>query len=125
MSLMRFGRFSVNFICEPFKYGNEIIRTITTNNNSFNYSGTADVKPLINVYGQGDITLTINNENVVLKQVSDYIVIDGNLEDAYKDTALQNNKMQGEFPILKPGENIIDFIGNVTKIEIRYREAFL
>ncbi|WP_017416763.1 distal tail protein Dit [Clostridium tunisiense] len=125
MSLKKFGRFSVNFICEPFKYGNEIIRTITTSNNSFNYSGTAEVKPLINVYGQGDITLTVNNENIILEQIADYITIDGLLEDAYKDIMLQNNKMHGEFPILKPGENIIDFIGNVTKIEITYREAFL
>lgn len=116
----------VQFDCQPLAHSiNEIVRTITVSGYKFNYNGTAEVKPLFKVYGQGDITLTINNENVILKQVSDYITIDGNLEDAYKDTILQNNKMQGEFPILKPGENAVDFIGNVTKIEITYRAAFL
>lgn len=118
-------KFTAMFTCDPFKYRNEVKTTVTNINYKLNYSGTAEVKPLIKITGSGNITLTVNNANVILTSVDSYITLDGELEDAYKDTSLQNGKMNGEFPILKPGENIIDFIGSVTKIEITYREAFL
>lgn len=124
-SLNLYGEFKVAFICEPFKYGNEIIRTITTNNFSFTYNGTIEAEPIIKVYGNGNITLTINSKNVILTGVNNYITIDSKLKDCYKDTALTNSQMSGEFPLIKPGINNISWIGTVSKIEVTYNETYL
>lgn len=124
--LQKFHSGIIQFDCQPFGYSlTEKKVTVTTTNYKLIYNGTMEIKPVIKVYGVGDITLTVNNSNVILKGIDAYITLNGELEDAYKDTMLQNSKMQGEFPILKPGENIIDYIGNVSKIEIIYREAYL
>lgn len=113
-----FREFIIIFDCQPFAYAvdNNVI-ALTAPGSIFN-PGTVDSEPIITVYGSGDITLTINGENIYLYNVTDYITIDSVLMDAYKDTVLKNNDMLGEFPELTPGENSISWIGNVTKIEI-------
>jgi len=124
-NLNLYGEFKVTFVCEPFKYGNEIIRTISTNNFSFDYLGSIEAEPVIKVYGSGNITLTINTKNVILTGVNSYITIDSKLKDCYKDTTLTNSQMSGEFPLIKPGSNIISWIGTVGKIEVSYNETYL
>lgn len=116
------GIFTISFICESYKYYNQnSLISITTNNASF-YSINELVynsRPLIKVYGSGDITLTINNEDILLKSISNNIILNSTLIEAYSDTVENlNNKVNGEFPILKSGLNNISWIGNVTKIEI-------
>jgi len=115
------GTFTITFVCEPFRYyrRNDIITIEASPFNlyapDFNYSS----KPLMKVYGSGDITLTINNEDVLLFDISDHIIIDSVLEEAYSDTFENlNNKMKGEFPKLTSSINSIDWIGNITNIEI-------
>lgn len=115
------GRFTAIIVCEPFSYlktGEHPI-TITQPTSIFN-EGTFESQPIIKIYGQGNITLTVNNENIILTGIEQYITLDCEIEHAYKDLVVntQNNKMQGDFPILKEGQNIITWIGNVTKIEI-------
>lgn len=119
------GQFSVTFICDPFKYGNEVIRTLTTNNYTFNYLGTIEAEPIIKIYGSGDITLSINSKNVILKAVNSYITIDSKLKDCYKDAALTNSQMNGEFPFISQGINTISWIGSITKIDLTYNETYL
>ncbi|MBV1820498.1 hypothetical protein AAGC94_09765 [Clostridium sporogenes] len=41
------------------------------------------------------------------------------LKDVYKDETLKNGDMIGEFPILKVGENVVSFSGNVSKVEVK------
>lgn len=41
------------------------------------------------------------------------------LKDVYKDETLKNGDMIGEFPILKVGENVVSFRGNVSKVEVK------
>lgn len=114
----RFKKFTVIFDCQPFAYAvdNNVI-TLTAPGTIYNPC-TAESEPIITVYGSGDITLTINGENIYLYNVTDYVTIDSMLMDAYKDTILKNNDMLGEFPELIPGENSISWTGNVAKIEI-------
>ncbi len=87
---------------------------------------TYNIKPYIKVIGSGNITLTINNKSIILNEIEEYIELDCELEEAYKNTENCNNKVNcTEFPELKVGENVIDFIGNVENIQIKYREAYL
>lgn len=115
------GRFTAIFVCEPFSYlktGENTI-TITQPTSIFN-EGTFESKPIIKVYGGGNITLTVNNKNVVLTAIDQSVTLDSEIEHAYKDLVVntQNYKMLGDFPILKEEQNIITWVGNVTKIEI-------
>lgn len=87
---------------------------------------TYNVKPYIKVVGSGDITLTINDENVILNNIEDYIELDCEIEEAYKEHSTCNHKIYcNEFPKLHPGENHISWIGNVQNLQIKYREAFI
>lgn len=88
-------------------------------------SGNWDSEPVITIYGAGNTTLTINDENIIIDNVDGYVTIDSVLMDAYKDTILKNNDMAGEFPKLQAGENILDWIGQVEKIHVKCNTRFL
>lgn len=60
---------------------------------------------------------------VELNGVDGSITIDSVLKEAYKEDALgtstlQNEKMTGEFPILRPGANAVSWTGSVTLLQI-------
>lgn len=87
---------------------------------------TYDIRPYIKVNGNGNITFTINNRSVVLTEVEQYIELDCQLEEVYKDNQNCNDKAECEdFPTLVPGNNNISWIGNVSYIQIKYREALV
>jgi phage-related protein len=56
-----------------------------------------------------------------------YVMIDSNLEEAYKDNlqTLKNRQMIGPFPSLMPGENIVSWSGNLAKIQIEPKSRWL
>ena len=62
---------------------------------------------------------------VELTGITSGIVLDCALKEAYKGTALMNNHMSGDFPILKPGLNAISWSGNVTSVVISPRCRYL
>ena len=114
------SRFPILFNCRPFKYAvqNNIL-TITESGTSITNPGTIESAPEIAVYGMGDITLTINGENIELKDVTSKMILNTSLKDAYDDEFNNlNSKMTGKFPILISNHNLIEWTGNVEKIEI-------
>jgi phage-related protein len=118
-------KFVVIFDCQPFGLAieNDVI-TLTAPATLYNI-GTYKSKPVIKVYGNGSIDLTVNSKIVKLTNVVDYVVIDSDLMDCYKGILLKNNSMLGEFPELKVGENVIDWTGSVIKVEIQPRWCYL
>ena len=116
---VNFHSFIIQFECQPHKYNllNDII-TLTTSPQTIVNSGSVNSRPMIKVFGAGAITLTINSKVVTLTNIVDYVTIDSEMMDCYKDTLLKNNDMNGEFPELIPGNNTISWVGTVTKIEI-------
>ncbi|WP_338080508.1 distal tail protein Dit [Clostridium sporogenes] len=120
------SRFPIIFNCKPFKYAvKDKIITITKNNSTIYNEGTFQSEPVINVYGSGDIKLKINDDEITVKKVDEYVTIDSVLKDCYKDDALKNGDMIGEFHVLKVGENIISFSENVTKVEVKVNEVWI
>ncbi|MEH7464579.1 distal tail protein Dit [Bacillus thuringiensis] len=113
----------VTFICYPFKFGGRITYNLTKPQYIFN-DGTRESYPVIKVFGKGDISLSINNQTVVLKGVEDYITIDSNQMNTYKDTKPQNNKMYSPFPVLEVGRNYISWTGNVSKVVFDNQSQF-
>ena len=92
-------RFIVQFEVQPFGYETQPQNFIVTNNSKiFNY-GTYESEPKITVYGTGDITLNINGAGIILKGVTDKVVIDSEMQNAYNGAVLMNQNMTGDFPI--------------------------
>lgn len=112
-----FHSFIVQFECQPHKYDidNQLI-TLLSSGSIYNAGTTS--KPVIKIYGTGAIDLNINGNIINLSNVDEYVTIDSDLIDCYKDTELKNNYMNGDFPELVNGTNNISWIGTVTKVEI-------
>ncbi len=119
--------FTINFEVQPIAYGlEEKSINISEETELTITESTHDIKPYLKITGSGDVTLTINNKNVILYNIEDYIELDCEMEEAFKDTMNCNDKIYcDEFPELHPGENYINWIGNVSNLQIKYREAFV
>ncbi|OCA97878.1 distal tail protein Dit [Clostridium beijerinckii] len=115
-----FSEFPIIFNCRPFKYAveNNIINIIKTGTSVKNL-GTIESEPVITIYGSGDIVLKINAQEVSLKGITEKVILNSVIQDCYDDKGNNlNGKMSGEFLKLKPDENIIEWSGNVTKLEL-------
>lgn len=113
------SQFVIVFNCRPFKYAVDNAPIIISSSEATILNpGSVASRPVVKVYGSGDVDLGINGSVIHLNDVDGYVVIDSELIDCYKDTLLMNNNMSGDFPILEPGDNNISWTGNITKVEI-------
>lgn len=114
------GKIEIEFTCKAYKRSIKGDKLITlTEATTLNNPEAFTSLPYIKIYGSGNITLSINNRSHAFKDVSEYIEIDSELMNAYKDKQLQNNKMLTTlFPKFAAGANNINWIGNVTKVDI-------
>ncbi|AND85559.1 phage tail protein [Clostridium tyrobutyricum] len=115
-----FSEFPIIFNCRPFKYAveNNIV-IINTSCAKVTNPGTIESEPVISIYGSGDIVFKINGQQISLKGVSEKIIVDSVIQDCYDNAGNNlNGKMTGEFPKLKPGENIMEWSGDVVKAEL-------
>lgn len=116
--------FKCTFTIDPFVFLKEGNETMEIYNATTIYNGkaTQDSEPYLKIYGNGDITVNINNQNLILKSVDSYIEVDSKLKNCYKNVngviMNCNNKMYSSFPVLEVGENNISWSGSVSKIEI-------
>jgi predicted phage tail component-like protein len=125
-TLKYISKFVIVFNCRPFKYtvlNPGII--ITANPGTIINPSAVPCRPVMKIFGSGDVNLEINAVRIYLYNINEYLTIDSVLMDAYKDTALANNNMLGEFPLFKTGENNISWIGEVSKIEIIMNARYL
>nr|DAQ07623.1 MAG TPA: distal tail protein [Caudoviricetes sp.] len=111
-------RFVVEFEVQPFMYEAASSTLTLTEPTTILNIGNFESEPITTIYGQGDITLTINNSNIILNGVERKITPNSEALNAYNDSLLLNNKISGDFPVLSIGENIISWTGSVTKLEI-------
>lgn len=123
--LNKYGRCTVQFDCAPqcFLKSGEFPVTFSQSGVIINPTSQKAL-PLIKVYGYGGSgTVTIGSVVVYIKSIDGELILDCELEDAYKvvDGELSNengNIHALDFPKLLPGENIINFAGTISKIEI-------
>lgn len=118
-TLSDWGNALVIFSFKPYKYlltGLETI-TITSSISIFNPENF-ESQPYLKIYGDGDVSLYINNQTISIEGIDEYIEIDSEMKNAYKDTQPLNNQLKSDFPVFETGENAISWTGSVSKIEI-------
>lgn len=110
--------FTVKFLCHPFSYlisGDNVINVITKG--TVIYNEHEDSRPLIRVYGSGEVDLIINNDISKLN-IDGYAEIDSELQESYKDLIPVPINTEWRKMKLKSGENIINWNGNISKVEV-------
>ena len=119
--------FAVNFRCSPpFLYASGVPDvTITTGSYVLVNPGSVYSEPIITVYGSGDITLIVNGSFVELEGIEDSITLNSVIQEAYKGETLLNEKMAGDFPVLKPGNNLTSWTGTVSRVVIEPNWRYL
>ena len=123
--IRHFKRFVVEFEVQPFGY--DVFEQTITKTAPFSLFniGTFEAEPIITIFGNGNITLYVNNKSIYLKEITDKIIIDSEMKNAYNNSVSLNYKMSGDFPVLSLGENNISWTGNVTKLETQPNWRFL
>lgn len=77
--------------------------------------------PLIKVNGSGSGTITIQNQTMNISNLVDYVYIDCENQDIYRQPTENKNSLgSGVFPKLLPGENVVTITG-FTSVEITPR----
>lgn len=128
--LLRFKKAKVKFHVQPFKYKvNEppfVFDVTNCNEIKVANQGLEISKPIITLYGSGLISIKINNNYIFQIDIDDeFVIIDSLEENAYKNSELKNRLMNGDFPTLKSGINIITWSGNLSKIKIDAQSRWL
>ena len=136
MRLVKFKTANARFHVQPFKYLNfEPTRIITKEDVDNNIienlrirnQGYMDCSPIFTLYGKGECGVYVNNVQCCSVEIDDkFVILDGIEQEAYKEAVLKNTRMNGEFPILKLGSNIVKVTGaGFETAEIQVMSTFL
>lgn len=122
-TMRTFGEFEVEFTLDPYMYeiNNEPItitsRTVIKNDGH-------KTLPIITAQVSGTGKIYINDQEITIKNVNGSITIDSMMQNAYRKSPAgviaenMNNHMIGHFPVLQHGDNVIEFDGDIAKLEV-------
>ena len=116
---------TINFICKPFLYSEEIIKKYVNKTIDINNFGDYATEPIIIIYGSGNIKLAVNEEAMTIEKVKDLVVINSKLKTVTDANGLSKDwDTIGNFPILEAGKNNITVSGATGEIIIKYNEKY-
>lgn len=128
--VMQFRKFIIQFLCNPISQDIEVSRNeiLENSSNLEILDATAKMYPILEVVGEGDISITFNNKtfylyglnplNTYTLDCENKVIIDQNNNNAA-------NLMRYDFPYLNPGVNVIEYTGSISSLVINYRKAYL
>ena len=93
--------------------------TVTASGTMITNPKNVSSEPILILFGSGNITLVVGMTIVELENISNDIVIDSVLNEAYLNTTLMNDHINGVLPVMKHGANAISWTGNVTTVIVR------
>lgn len=98
--------------------------TITSSGTVIAGQGHANAKPIITVYGSGDVILSVGGKSYGINDLSGSITLDSEYPTAYSGDQLATHKLD-EFadgwPELKPDHTAISWTGTVSRVVITPR----
>ena len=114
------GFFTLSFDCKPQRFllsgetRTRLQASGTINNPTNNYA-----RPTLEVYGSG--SFSINDVSITVENNTVYTIIDSELQECFYNTTSKNNDVSfsgNDFPLLKPGNNVITFGSGITDLYI-------
>lgn len=123
--LIKFKTATVVFHCQPFKYKlDEPVISLSSGNNTVTNIGNIYSKPILNIVGSGEISISLDGNQIFSVDLSDTskIVIDTANLEAYdpETTDLLNRLVTGDYSNFKlsVGNNTITLSGTITSATI-------
>lgn len=121
--LNKVGSFTVTFNCKPYKYSFAGQQTVSADASVLTITNPTafESRPYIKLYGSGTVVIMIQPQGrgMMISDLDEYIEIDSELMNCFKDTILKNDTVKGaEFPVFKPGVCTINCNGDVSRIEV-------
>lgn len=127
--LIRFKTAKITIHVQPFKYSTiESTKNydFTSDNQSLIVRNNGNIysKPIITLFGNGTIELSLNGKQVFTIALNGSIVLDTQSQNAYDPNTLDflNRYVTGDFKnlYLSVGKNTISWTGNITQVKIDY-----
>ena len=122
--LQQAGRTTVTFNRRPERFLKMGERYVTVSSGSILTNPTKyTAKPIIEVSGSGSGSITVGRRTIEIKDLTNPIVINSELQEVYSDGVNQNSNIIAPdgLPILEAGENVISYSGGITNVEISPR----
>ena len=115
------GTATIVFECKPQRFLKTGDNTITIQNSLTIVNPTGfEAYPLFKVTGTSGV-LTVNGNSITFSSIDDFVMLDCELQDAYKETTNKNSTVSGTFPLLKPGSNTISWTGDISSVTMKPR----
>lgn len=118
--------YTVTLSAKPFKY--DSISSFYSGQSSLNIINPYyyPVKPVITLYGTGDMNLIVNGEIYIFRAVDTNIIVDSKIESVYRliggrPDSRDNRMYTMDFPILESGGNTVSIEGSATRFEVELR----
>ncbi|URZ87557.1 distal tail protein Dit [Floricoccus penangensis] len=119
-TISTYGKCTLTFNIKPYKFLKEGLHKINLTNELVNPTNR-NAKPKIYIKANGNITLEIGREVLNLKDLQGGIVVDSLLQTA---TTLDGTRAAWDkissypLPVIVPGKNLINILGDVEEIKI-------
>lgn len=127
--VQNFRKFPVQFLVNPI--ARDIQETeieITDSRTELNIESTANVYPIIELKGTGNVTITFNNKTFYLYDLDPELTytLDCDAKVIINSNGLNcSNQMKYDFPYLQKNTNIITYSGFIDEFIIIYKKAYL
>ena len=113
---------------QPFRYPKDITPVVLTNAGTINNIGTVYSEPIIDIEGNGDVSLTIGRKTMHLSIIGKATIDcrQGKQNIFNANGAVQNTlRKRGGFFEIPVGRNGVTYTGNVRKVTIRPNWRYL
>ena len=115
------GTATIVFECKPQRFLKTGDNTITIKNSLTIVNPTGfEAYPLFKVTGTSGV-LTVNGNSITFSSIDDFVMLDCELQDAYKENINKNSTISGTFPVLKTGSNTISWTGDISSVTMKPR----
>lgn len=107
--------YQIKFTLAPFKYSTDNEAISLENGGIIMNNGSRYSKPLLTVTGTGTVVINCNGDTMTLNNLDGTAVtVDSTRLIAYKGTTLINSQVDGVYPMLASGQNLISWTGTAT-----------
>ena len=115
------GTATIVFECKPQRFLKTGDNTIAIQNSLTIMNPTGfEAYPLFKVTGTSGV-LTVNGNSITFSSIDGFVMLDCELQDAYKENINKNSTISGTFPVLKPGSNTIRWTGGISSVTMKPR----